>query len=257
MHPEHASHEPNPARVGLMRGILVIVTAVAVGAFVLSRAGFDDSSAATVAGADDPEAAAGLDGAALDPATDPAVDNTADNTADDATGQDGGSPALGTIGADGSTGSTVGDASDDGTAGATDGGGTGAGNGAGSTQTTATTAPDTTDSSGPAGPDIAGPAQIAVLVLNAEGTKGIAGQGSEALRDAGYQVLAPRNATNLSAESRVLYTGDFEAEAVSVATALGSGAEIVAPLDPANPPLNDVGEAMVVVVIGQDQAFGL
>ncbi|MEM8922427.1 MAG: LytR C-terminal domain-containing protein [Actinomycetota bacterium] len=229
MHAENAPNEPSPGRAGLMRGVLVILTAVAIGAFVLSRGGgteapvevatSDEAGQETTDG-DDPLAGDPV-GSAIDPA--PATEP-----------ETGGALTA-------TTGTTMPDSAED----------------TGDAMVDDGTSPETTGSTEPAGPDIAGPAQINVLVLNAEGTKGIAGEGSDLLRAEGYLVLPPRNATVLSATSTVLYTAGFEAEAAAVAGVFGQGPGIVAPLDVNAPPIGDIGEAMVIVVIGQDEALGL
>lgn len=238
MQAQHHADDPSTARVGLIRGVLVIVTAIAVGAFVLSRGGFSDGSIDAVASNSIPEGSeeGSLDGAGeagadseddsasvAEGATDPAADPT---TADPAT-----EPAL----------TDPGDAMEEGT------------------ETTATTVAGaetsltTVDPAGPA----ATPAEVQVLVLNAEGTKGVAGRGSEVLSTAGYDVLAPKNATVLAGSSAILYAGASDADALAIAAAFGADAALVAPLDPAAPPINDIGAADVVVVIGQDGALGV
>jgi hypothetical protein len=91
-----------------------------------------------------------------------------------------------------------------------------------------------------------------VLVLNGAGAKGIAGRGSAILQEAGYDVLAPRNA-NFLGPSKIFYTEGFEDEAAAVAGVYSvDPAAVVAPLDPANPPINDTRQANIVVVVGED-----
>ncbi|MEM9134749.1 MAG: LytR C-terminal domain-containing protein [Actinomycetota bacterium] len=231
MQADHHADDPDAARVGLVRGILVIVTAVAVGGFVLAQGGFG-SSDETVA-ADATEAAEDVEedepaeftSDEIEPATEPTTDSSGGN-------------ALEPVDDDESMG------------GVSDGGE----DGDGEVVMPSTSLADPAD---PAGPAQVEAADVQVVVLNAEGTKGIAGEGSEVLRAAGYDVLAPKNADLLASESAVLYTGSAEAEAVAVAAAFGADASIVAALDPASPPINDIGPADVVVVIGQDGALGL
>ncbi len=216
MQSHHDAGEVDHARIGLMRGILVIVTAVAVGAFVLARVDLDEGGAVDAA-------LAGSESAA-DQATDEA--EPAASLQPEAA-----SEAVTTTMVVEPTTTTA------------------------APETTASTEDDSPTT--PAGPAIAAPADTRVLVLNAEGTKGVAGRGTEQLRDAGFDVLAPRNATALSPTSAVLYLDDFQSEAESVAEVFGQGPDLVSPLDPGNPPFDDLGDAMVVVLIGQDEALGL
>ena len=237
MQADHHADDPDAARVGLVRGILIIVTAVAVGAFVLAQGGFGSSGETLAAdaveetgeaddGAGDGDESAGEDDE-IEPATEPTTDTTSGNALEPAT-------------------------DDESVGGVSDGGGTGD-----EIVLPSTSVADPADPVDPAGPAQVETADVQVVVLNAEGTKGIAGEGSEVLRDAGYDVLAPKNADFLADASSVLYVGDSQADAVAVATAFGADASIVAALDPASPPISDVGSADVVVVIGQDGALGL
>lgn len=233
MQADHHADDPDAARVGLVRGILVIVTAVAIGGFVLAQAGFGSSDETLAADAAQETSADGDEPAEftsdeIEPATEPTTDADPD-------------PGIGL------------DAADDSMGGVTDG----------NAETgddpvmPSTSLADPADPAEPAGPAQVDATDVQVVVLNAEGTKGIAGEGSEVLRAAGYDVLAPKNADVLAAESAILYTGAAEAEALVVAGAFGADASIVAALDPAAPPINDIGTAEVVVVIGQDGALGL
>lgn len=237
MQADHHEDDADAARKGLVRGILVIVTAVAVGGFVLAQGGFgssDETVAADVAeesdAADDGEGGedAEFTSDEIQPATEPTTDTTSANALEPA--------------------------DDDSVGGVSDGGDD---DGMVMPSTSIAEAADPADPVDPAGPAQVSAADIAVVVLNAEGTKGIAGEGSEVLRTAGYDVLAPKNADVLASESAILYTGDSDAEARAVAAAFGADDSIVAALDPASPPINDIGAADVVVVIGQDGALGL
>lgn len=202
---DHRHDDGSLNRVGLMRGILVIVTAVAIGAFVLSR-GLDDSSIEAVAAAGD------------EVATGDAEDSTTSTLADIA-----------------ATTSTT----------------------AGSSDASADTESTSSSTTEPAAPVIRAPADVSVLVLNAAGAKGVAGRGSEQLQGAGYEVLAPKNATKLG-PTAVLYTENFDAEAQAVAEVFGlDPVSVVAAYDPASPPINDIRDAIVIVVIGQDGLIDL
>jgi hypothetical protein len=91
-----------------------------------------------------------------------------------------------------------------------------------------------------------------VLVLNATSKKGVAGKGTELLKGAGYNMLAPKNADALG-PSKVLYAEGSLAVAEAVAGVLKvDPAKTVAPLDPAAPPTAAIGNADVIVVIGTD-----
>jgi hypothetical protein len=207
---EYDMSDDYPARSGLWRGILVIVTAVAVGLFVITQ------------GLDEPriEAGASADGAGPD-----------DGGEGDAEAEGAGADAGAGLGSAASTTTIVVE-----------------------TTTTETVAETTTTEVGPV---VRAPADTPVLVLNAEGTKGIAGQGADLLQGLGYAVLAPKNANSLG-PSQILYQDSFEAEARGVAEALAvDPAVVVAPLDPAAPPFDDLGNAVVIVIIGQDGVIGV
>ena len=74
MQAEHHADDPGTARIGLVRGLLVIVTAIALGAFVLSRANFTDDPVEAVAAGSE----TGLEGSNEGSDTDPAVDGATD-----------------------------------------------------------------------------------------------------------------------------------------------------------------------------------
>lgn len=222
-----------PARVGLIRGVLVIVTAVAIGAFVVTQ-GLEDDGTESIAAASDVAVGSSDDGSV---SADP--DGPADGSAD-ADGADDGRGTGGDAMAGESTGDPEPTAGDD--AATADVGATG-GDGSDPTSTTGTE---------PAGPEVRVPADVKVLVLNGAGAKGIAGRGSAILADAGYDVLAPKNADFLG-PSLVLYTEGLEEEATAVAEVFGADpAAVVGPLDPADKPIQDTRNADIVVVVGQD-----
>lgn len=212
----------------------MILTAVAIGAFVVASGLDDDSETESIAAATDvvsgTAAGDGSDEAAesADDAVDPAgAEATTDSADGDATSGDQDD--------DGGDGGAMADGDD--TEGTTDG------------DTTGTTAEDGAD---PAGPGVDAPADVTVLVLNGAGAKGIAGRGSAILDEAGYDVLAPRNADFLG-PSLVLYAEGFEEEAAAVAEAFGADvAAVVQALDPSDPPINDTRDANIVVVVGED-----
>ena len=86
------------------------------------------------------------------------------------------------------------------------------------------------------------PAEVRVLVLNASGRKGVAGEMSERLEVAGYQTLEPGNAP-VQPETTVGCRPGFEPEAAALASATGLSAN-PGPLDVVPP------EADCLVVIG-------
>lgn len=229
-------------RVEVTRGVIVIVLAIAVGAFVVTQ-GLGD---------DDAESAAGSDVAAV--GSEPGSSADADETvgadlADEATDRIGGATAE----SDPTASTTVDDPPASPEAG-TDGEG----------DRTDTTDPDgdsTTDevNDGAAGtgaetdgaedPPVG---EVKVLVLNGAGAKGIAARGSAILQEAGYDVLAPRNA-NFLGPSKIFYTTGYESAAAGVAQAYSvDPTAVVEPFDPANPPINDTHGADIIVVVGED-----
>jgi hypothetical protein len=110
-----------------------------------------------------------------------------------------------------------------------------------------TDALQTTTSEAPA------PADVIVVVANGSGITGLAARTGELLTTAGYQVLAPTDATSSATTSSVYFVTGSEPAATEVAAALGLGATAVKPLpDPA--PVASVGTAQVVVVLGADFA---
>jgi hypothetical protein len=113
--------------------------------------------------------------------------------------------------------------------------------------TTTTAAPTTTTAA--ARP----PAQVKTLAANGTKTSGAANKVSDTLRKAGYNVLAPTNATASAASSTVYYVPGFVSEAGAVATALGLAPTTVMPL-PSAAPVASTNGAQVVVVVGPDLA---
>lgn len=227
-------HAPNEERIGglaspgigTMRGVVVILTAIAIGAFVVTQGLSEDARTEAVASVDassDDETADG-EAAGGEAAEDTTVDGAAEATLD--TGVAPGETAP-------ETGVTTGDSTVDGTT---------------TTQPTDTTG----DTTPPASPVAQQPADVMVLVLNAAGAKGVAGRGAEVLQSAGYDVLAPKNAEALG-PSQILYTEGFEQEANALAAVFAvDPLQVVGPLDPLAKPISDTRDAHVVVVIGQD-----
>ncbi len=238
------AHHESDERAGgpgveVTRGVIVVLLAVAVGAFVVTQGLKSDgdslaaaSDVATVSGADDGSLGSDAGNGATDGSIGGASADSDDNTtASDATTGD----------------ATTGDAAaGDDAASASDGADDPAGSG------TPSADGDGDGDGDPAEPGAQVPSEVTVLVLNGAGAKGIAGRGSAILQEAGYEVLAPRNA-NFLGPSKIFYTEGFEEAANGVAGAYSvDAAAVVAPLDPANPPINDTRGADVIVVVGED-----
>jgi hypothetical protein len=244
MQDEHENVERSGApRIEVTRGIIVILLAVAVGAFVVTQ-GLKD---------DDGETAAASDVAAVGPS---AGDEAASEDGDGDGDGDGEADSADSIGgATAESGDDVAGTARNDVVGAEDpaadtddalGGEVADPGMVGDDQGTTSSV---TDQAGPATQDAA---DVTVLVLNGAGAKGTAGRGSTILKDAGYEVLAPRNA-NFLGPSKVFYTDGFEEAAAGVAAAFGTDpGAVVAPLDPGNLPINDTRGADIVVVVGED-----
>jgi hypothetical protein len=249
---ERPPSAPRPARLGgtdIFRGALVILTAVVIGGFVISRgiadpadtdAGeaetseVDPASAGTNAGGDaEGEAATGDDSGATGSA-----DTDTDTDTDAGTGGQTGDEVLpGDSTTETSTG--LGGATTDGT---TDG-----------TTSTDDTMAETTTTTVISGPRPA--AEVRVLVLNGAGTQGIAAMGTEAVETAGYTTAFPKNADSLR-PSAILYVDGYQFDAEAVAAVFAAGLEtLVAPLDDTNRPIDDIQGAHVIVVVGNDGAI--
>lgn len=113
-----------------------------------------------------------------------------------------------------------------------------------STATTTSPAPTTTAVARP-------PAQVKTLAANGTKTSGAANKVADTLRKAGYNVLAPTNATASATSSTVYYVPGFLSEAGAVASALGLAPTTVMPIPTPSPVANSNG-ADVVVVVGPD-----
>lgn len=208
---------PNrPARLGgtdIFRGALVIITAIVIGGFVISR-GLDQGADDQVSAADETETAAEME-SELEP--------EAEVTPNGST----------TLPEDQETADPVEDTDTSLTPSEPEG---------------EVMPEDTT----PEAPLVRPPAEVKVLVLNGAQTRGIAARGTETLLAASYQTAAPKNART-ERSSAVLYAEGFQVEAVAVANVFGPGLEgLVQPIDPADLPIDDIQGANVIVVIGND-----
>ncbi|MEZ5407829.1 MAG: LytR C-terminal domain-containing protein [Acidimicrobiales bacterium] len=216
-------------RVGLVRALVLIGVALVIGGLLVFR-GLDSGSDTVAAGSDTSTLAGGeADEGSVDD-----VGATPGSTPDEGADGEASPAALSTAStASATTEATVSEAATSTTA-------------AGAASTTATTvAPVTTAASGDA-------ASTTVLVLNAASGKGVAAAGAQILKDAGYTVMAPKNANGPS-KSKILYTKGNEAAAEAVAAVFDvDPATVVGPFDPAKSPIATIGDADVIVVIGTD-----
>jgi hypothetical protein len=91
-----------------------------------------------------------------------------------------------------------------------------------------------------------------VMVANGSGVSGSAARVTSLLQDKGYNVLPPTNAKQTGLETTtVYYQPGYEAQAGQVAQSLGATTTAAMP---SPPPVADLGEADVLVVVGKDLA---
>jgi hypothetical protein len=216
------------ARLGgtdIFRGALVIITAIVIGGFVISR-GLDGGTTEDLS-ASETEAA--------DPASPGDEEGDADTAGADADG-----------GVDGSGQLEQATVSTPGVTAAPD-----------VTDTTVAAMEEETEveETVPAAPAARTPAEVKVLVLNGAQTQGIAARGTEALKAASYITAAPKNA-NTQQPSVILYQEGYELDAIAVAGVFTAGLEaIVQPMDPSALPIDDTQGSNVIVVIGSDSVI--
>jgi hypothetical protein len=131
-------------------------------------------------------------------------------------------------------------------------------------ETTTTVPPDTTPGAGtsettgtsaPAEPGEARPVnEVAVLVANASGVPKAAGTMSEQLKAAGYTVREAANAKQQGAQATVVYyTPGYQKDAAKLATSIKANPTSVQAL-PNPPPVDDLRQANVLVLLGRDLA---
>ena len=96
------------------------------------------------------------------------------------------------------------------------------------------------------------PRDVKVIPANGTTVAGAAGRARDALRAAGYNVLAPGDAKRADA-SGVVYNPGLDREARAVADVLALPPTAVQPL-PDPPPVSDMRGADVLVVVGPDLA---
>ncbi len=205
----------------IFRGALVIITAIVIGGFVISR-GLDQPDTTDLSSSEtesaDPAAPA-------DEETRGALDETADADAGE------GQPTVSTPGVTTAPDTTAGEVIEE-----------------------ADDEAMVEDTVAPA-PVARTPAEVKVLVLNGAQTQGIAARGTEALKAASYTTAAPKNA-NTQQASVILYQEGYELDAIAVAAVFTAGLEtLVQPVDPTNLPIDDTQASNVIVVIGNDDVI--
>jgi hypothetical protein len=125
---------------------------------------------------------------------------------------------------------------------------------AGNAETTTTTAeePDDTATTTTTAP-MRAPKDVRVLTANGTSVRGAAGRVKDRLMGHGYNTLAATDASTKPANTAVYYTTGFEREAAAVAQFLGLAMQAVQPM-PATPPVADLKNANVLVMVGADLA---
>jgi hypothetical protein len=95
------------------------------------------------------------------------------------------------------------------------------------------------------------PADVKVVAANGTSVSGLAAKTTEFMRQNGYNVLAPTDATRPIENSQVEYRQDFEPEARAVAQSLQLPASAVRPIE-SEPPVADTRSTDILVLIGDD-----
>ena len=216
------------------RGVILAIAAVIIGVIVLGQ-GFDDQSPTLTTA----PATSGDGGGAVEE-DDGNGDDSSASTDDNAAASD--------------------DSGDDSGAATDDGGEEPATDDAGET------ADGAADADGSAGADdgtdtpsiLHPPGEVRVLVANGTTVAGAAGRTADQLQaDRGYNSLTPTNTTaGTSVESSsIYYAPGYELDARQIAQILNAAPDAVAPM-PADPPVGDLLEAHVLVVLGPDLVSG-
>jgi hypothetical protein len=99
------------------------------------------------------------------------------------------------------------------------------------------------------------PAQIKVIAINATGRSGVAGQATTKLRNAGYNALAPGNATAAVTSSHpvsavYVVTPGYNKEALTVASLFGLPDSAVKPLPNPSPSADIRSDTNIAVLVG-------
>ena len=100
-------------------------------------------------------------------------------------------------------------------------------------------------------PEALDPSQVPVVVSNAAGISGLAGEVTTQLQGLGYITSDPETAPELSDFTAIYFAAGFEAEARAVAEALGYPADQVVQPAPDPPPAGS-GTEVVMVLLGAD-----
>lgn len=102
------------------------------------------------------------------------------------------------------------------------------------------------------------PAEVAVLVANASGVAGAAGELTQRLAQAEYRTEPETNAPDQAGQpletTQVLFIEGSEAEATDLAAAMGAPPDGVAPMP--DPPPIELGDAQILILLGLDLANG-
>lgn len=129
-----------------------------------------------------------------------------------------------------------------------------AGSATGTTSAPSTTAPSTaTTARHSSTTSTVPPAHVSVLVANASGVTGAAASVSSELQPAGWNMLAPVNASAHVPTSAVYYLAGQQSSALAIANALHLPNTVVVPYTTAAP-ISSIGTAEVLVVVGPDLA---
>lgn len=213
------------------RGVILAIAAVIIGVIVLGQ-GFDDSAPTLT--------------------TAPAVSDDGGGTVeeDDGNGDD--------SSASSDDSAAVSDDSGDDSSAASDNGGEVAGDDGDDSGVATDDSGAATDDSTDTPSILHPPAEVRVLVANGTTVAGAAGQTSNQLQtDRGYNGLTPTNTTaGVSIDSSsIYYAPGYELDARQIAQILNAAPEAVAPM-PADPPVGDLQEAHVLVVLGPDLVSG-
>jgi hypothetical protein len=128
---------------------------------------------------------------------------------------------------------------------------------------TNTTLPDSTfvtsttlrASSPPVTAGVRTPSSFVSIAVNATNTSGVAGKATTKLQSAGYNAVAPGDATPTvkaaTKSSVVYYVPGFEREGAAVASLFGLPATALKPL-PTPPPSTSIKDAKVILLVGPD-----
>jgi hypothetical protein len=96
------------------------------------------------------------------------------------------------------------------------------------------------------------PSEVAVLVANGTGIKGLGSQNADALKALGYNTLEAVDATKALDASAVQYAEGYQTEAQAIALTLGLQPAAVQALN--SPPVPDTAGVNVFVLLGADVA---